>query len=88
VQPYISSEVVTYLFLDIIYSWVFHYSRPLHSLCSISWRLILRQAGLTAGGINSLGTTIGPIVVSIALFGVIAGLILKNLLKKKTLWIL
>ena len=26
-----------------------------------------------AGGINSLGTTIGPIVVSIALFGVIAG---------------
>jgi FHS family L-fucose permease-like MFS transporter len=53
---------------------------------SLGGSYCVKQAA--AGGINSLGTTIGPIVVSIALFGVIAGLILKNLLKKKTLWIL
>ena len=35
-----------------------------------------------AGGINSFGTTIGPIVVSIALFGVIAGANLEEFAKK------
>ncbi|WP_426092040.1 MFS transporter [Flavobacterium sp. DSR3-2] len=35
-----------------------------------------------AGGINSLGTTIGPIVVSIALFGVIAGVNIEEYAKK------
>lgn len=35
-----------------------------------------------AGGINSFGTTIGPIVVSIALFGVIAGVNLEEFAKK------
>ena len=35
-----------------------------------------------AGGINSFGTTIGPIVVSIALFGVIAGANLEDFAKK------
>lgn len=35
-----------------------------------------------AGGINSFGTTIGPIVVSIALFGVIAGVNLEDFAKK------
>lgn len=35
-----------------------------------------------AGGINSLGTTIGPIVVSIALFGVIAGTNMEEFAKK------
>ncbi|HLF50878.1 MFS transporter [Flavobacterium sp.] len=35
-----------------------------------------------AGGINSLGTTIGPIVVSIALFGVIAGANLEEFARK------
>ena len=35
-----------------------------------------------AGGINSFGTTIGPIVVSIALFGVIAGADLEEFAKK------
>jgi FHS family L-fucose permease-like MFS transporter len=35
-----------------------------------------------AGGVNSFGTTIGPIVVSIALFGVIAGVNLEEFAKK------
>ncbi|MFV8378099.1 MFS transporter [uncultured Flavobacterium sp.] len=35
-----------------------------------------------AGGINSLGTTIGPIVVSIALFGVIAGVNIEEFAQK------
>ena len=35
-----------------------------------------------AGGINSLGTTIGPIVVSIALFGVIAGVNIEEYAQK------
>ncbi len=35
-----------------------------------------------AGGINSFGTTIGPIVVSIALFGVIAGANLEEFAKR------
>lgn len=35
-----------------------------------------------AGGVNSFGTTIGPIVVSIALFGVIAGANLEEFAKK------
>jgi len=35
-----------------------------------------------AGGVNSFGTTIGPIVVSIALFGVIAGTNLEEFAKK------
>ena len=35
-----------------------------------------------AGGINSFGTTIGPIVVSMALFGVIAGANLEEFAKK------
>lgn len=35
-----------------------------------------------AGGINSFGTTIGPIVVSIALFGVIAGVNLEEFAQK------
>ena len=35
-----------------------------------------------AGGVNSFGTTIGPIVVSIALFGVIAGVDLEEFAKK------
>lgn len=35
-----------------------------------------------AGGINSFGTTIGPIVVSIALFGVVAGVNLEDFAKK------
>ncbi|RZK10399.1 MAG: MFS transporter [Flavobacterium sp.] len=35
-----------------------------------------------AGGINSFGTTIGPIVVSIALFGVVAGVNLEEFAKK------
>jgi len=35
-----------------------------------------------AGGINSLGTTIGPIVVSMALFGVIAGVNLEEFAQK------
>lgn len=35
-----------------------------------------------AGGINSFGTTIGPIVVSIALFGVVAGVKLEEFAKK------
>lgn len=35
-----------------------------------------------AGGINSLGTTIGPIVVSIALFGIIAGANLEEFAQK------
>jgi FHS family L-fucose permease-like MFS transporter len=36
-----------------------------------------------AGGINSLGTTIGPIVVSIALFGVIAGVNIEEFAQKE-----
>jgi len=36
-----------------------------------------------AGGVNSFGTTIGPIVVSIALFGVIAGANLEEFAKKE-----
>lgn len=36
-----------------------------------------------AGGINSFGTTIGPIVVSIALFGVIAGVNLEEFAQKE-----
>ena len=35
-----------------------------------------------AGGINSLGTTIGPIVVSFALFGVISGVNIEEFAKK------
>jgi len=35
-----------------------------------------------AGGINSFGTTIGPIVVSIALFGVIAGVNIEEFAKR------
>ncbi len=35
-----------------------------------------------AGGVNSFGTTIGPIVVSIALFGVVAGVNLEDFAKK------
>ena len=35
-----------------------------------------------AGGINSLGTTIGPIVVSIALFGVVAGVNIEEFAQK------
>lgn len=35
-----------------------------------------------AGGVNSFGTTIGPIVVSIALFGVVAGVNLEEFAKK------
>lgn len=35
-----------------------------------------------AGGINSLGTTIGPIVVSIALFGVISGVSIEEFAQK------
>jgi MFS transporter, FHS family, L-fucose permease len=35
-----------------------------------------------AGGINSLGTTIGPIVVSFALFGVVAGVDITEFAKK------
>jgi len=35
-----------------------------------------------AGGVNSFGTTIGPIVVSIALFGVIAGVNLEEFAKR------
>jgi len=35
-----------------------------------------------AGGVNSFGTTIGPIVVSMALFGVIAGVNLEDFAKK------
>lgn len=35
-----------------------------------------------AGGINSFGTTIGPIVVSIALFGVVAGVNLEEFAQK------
>ncbi len=35
-----------------------------------------------AGGINSLGTTIGPIVVSIALFGVISGVNIEEFAQK------
>lgn len=35
-----------------------------------------------AGGVNSLGTTIGPIVVSFALFGVIAGVNLEEFARK------
>ncbi|MDI5888375.1 MFS transporter [Flavobacterium yafengii] len=36
-----------------------------------------------AGGINSLGTTIGPIVVSIALFGVVAGVNIEEFAQKE-----
>ena len=36
-----------------------------------------------AGGVNSFGTTIGPIVVSMALFGVIAGANLEEFAKKE-----
>lgn len=36
-----------------------------------------------AGGINSLGTTIGPIVVSIALFGVISGVNIEEFAQKE-----
>lgn len=36
-----------------------------------------------AGGINSLGTTIGPIVVSIALFGVISGVSIEEFAQKE-----
>lgn len=36
-----------------------------------------------AGGINSLGTTVGPIVVSIALFGVIAGVNIEEFAQKE-----
>lgn len=35
-----------------------------------------------AGGVNSFGTTIGPIVVSIALFGVVAGVNLEDFAQK------
>jgi fucose permease len=63
--------------------WVFHYSRPLHSLAASLERLILRQGLNPAGGINSLGTTIGPIVVSIALFGVIAGVNIEEFAQKE-----
>lgn len=35
-----------------------------------------------AGGINSLGTTIGPIVVSIALFGVLSGVSIEEFAKR------
>lgn len=35
-----------------------------------------------AGGVNSFGTTIGPIVVSMALFGVVAGVNLEDFAKK------
>ncbi|MFM2369244.1 MAG: hypothetical protein RL619_1544 [Bacteroidota bacterium] len=35
-----------------------------------------------AGGINSLGTTVGPIVVSIALFGVVAGVNIEEFAQK------
>jgi FHS family L-fucose permease-like MFS transporter len=35
-----------------------------------------------AGGVNSLGTTIGPIVVSFALFGVVAGVDIKEFSQK------
>jgi FHS family L-fucose permease-like MFS transporter len=36
-----------------------------------------------AGGVNSLGTTIGPIVVSIALFGVISGVSIEEFAQKE-----